>query len=181
MGRYNPNPEPATTVTHNVHTTPRPRSAFQISSAEDPANPNPNSKPNGLLYPRWLTFASRTLLTAYEIAILVITLRFLAKWNGTLDNIGNPFKASRYSTAVGTLTVALVVDPLAAIASAVGWYGRFGLWGWAVLFDVVAGIMGCLTPLFAAWVDHNGNSMEQLGWFWEDEGRVIGMLVLAVG
>lgn len=181
MGRDNPNPEPATTNTPKVHTAPRPRSAFQISSAEDPANPDPDSKPYGLLYPRWLTLASRTLFTAYDIVVLVITLRFLAKWNGTLDNLGHPFSADRYSLALGTLIVALVVDPLAAIASAVGRYGRFGLWGWAVLFDVVAGIMGCLTPLFEAWVDHNGNSAEQLGWFWEEEGRVVAMLVLGVG
>jgi hypothetical protein len=174
------NPEPRTTSTTGIHTTPRPRTSFQVSSPGD--RPNPNPDPNdSLLYPRWLTLLSRTLLAAYEIAVLVITLRFLAKWNGALSNFGNPFHAQRYSIAVGTLAVALVVDPPAAIASAVNCYGTYRVWGWAIVFDVVAGIMGCLTPLFIAWWDHNGNSTEELGWFWEEEGSLIGLLVLGVG
>ncbi|KAK4445425.1 hypothetical protein QBC34DRAFT_472290, partial [Podospora aff. communis PSN243] len=176
MAPHNPNPSESATPSSStpgniIHTTPRPRprliSAFQISSSpdddEDPTNPK--RAPNALVYPRLLTLTARTLLATYEIAVLVLALRFLAKWNSVLDNFGNPFKQDRYSAAVGTLAVALVVDPIAAVTSALGWYGRFGLWGWAVLFDVVVGVMGCLTPYFEARVDRNGNSSKELGGF----------------
>ncbi|KAK5653087.1 hypothetical protein OQA88_9374 [Cercophora sp. LCS_1] len=168
-----PNPEPTTAPTPSVHTTPRPRTTFQVSNSEEPA-----ANPDELLYPRWVTLVFRILFTAYDIAVLSVIIRFLVKWRGVLSTIGNPFPADRYSLAVGTVVVALVVDPIAVITSAANCYGTYRLWGWAVVFDAAVGIMGAVTPLAIAWVDHNGYSSEELGWFWEDEGDLIGLLVL---
>lgn len=175
-----PTTAPTPTPDPNVHTTPRHRphlpTTFEVSTPSPVYNLDLD-----LLYPRWLTLTTRTVFTAYDIAVLVVTLRFLAKYHGVLSAIGNPFHKDRYGLAVGTVAVALVIDPLAAIASASNRYGTYRVWAWAVMFDMVVGILGCCTPLSIAWVDRNGNSSETLGWVWEGEGDLIGLLALAVG
>jgi len=173
-------PKPTTAPTPGVHTAPRPhpRATFEVSAPASSAPPNHDPE---LLYPRWFTLTSRTVFTVFDIVVLAITLRFLSKWHGALSAIGNPFPADRYALAVATVAVALVIDPLAVITSAVHRYGTYRVWAWAIVFDTTVGILGVCTPLAIEWVDRNGYSSEELGWVWEGEGGLIGLLALAVG
>ena len=184
---YSPT-EPATAAPTpaqaGVYTTPRPaghpRTTFEVSTTTAP--PPTKRGDIELLFPRWFTLASRTVFTAFDVAVLVITLRFLAKWDGYVTTtMGHPFPASQYSVAVATVAVALFIDPLAVIASAAKRYGTYRVWVWAIMFDSTVGVLGVCTPLLIAWRDRNGFSEEELGWVWEGEGNLIGTLACAVG
>ena len=154
-----------------------------------PPPTNPNQQPTKAprykdscvpYYPSWVTLLTRGPLAAFEIAALGYTIWFIKKWESNAEFIKTD-KKEDCNLAIAALSIALAVDLFACILTALGIYAKGGWWILALIGDGVVGGVGILGAITLFWVDHNGFSREELGWFWEEDAYLIATFVVVIG
>lgn len=102
---------------------------------------------------------------------------FIKKWESD-----RKFMTKRdHETAIVAAGVAMGLDLTSCVLT---WFRRYGeWWGWALVAigDVGVGIAAIFGAISVMWVDHNGFSREELGWFWEEDMSLLGTFAVVVG
>ncbi|KAK3326771.1 hypothetical protein B0H66DRAFT_530762 [Apodospora peruviana] len=174
------NPEAARLASEEIPLEPRP-SRPEEPLAHQQQQPNVQSTDHDLSflpYPRWATLFTRTCLTLLEFATLVYGIWFLKKWESNAKFIP---KKHIYSTAIIAAGVSMGLNSSAVILTLFRRYGEWGFWMVVVMGDLAVGLTALIGALGILWVDHNGFSREELGWFWEEDAAVLGTMAVVVG